>query len=86
MKDLKRKIDGALEGGKGLDPYSAAHLTEAQQVIAKALDSNFIYNIPRSFVGFGGGMIILGAEKDAKPLVLPVEEPAPLPETVPESK
>lgn len=86
LKDLKRKIDGALEGGKGLDPYSAAHLTEAQQVIAKALDSNFIYNMPRSFGGGGGGMIILGAEKDAKPLVLPVEEPAPVPETVPESK
>ena len=54
--ELHPKIAKALEKPETLDPYSAAHLTEAQLRITKALDSQFIYNIKDAG---GGGVISL---------------------------
>lgn len=45
LRELKADIDKDLEAGdKALDPYSKAHLYEASQRIAKALDAIYIYN------------------------------------------
>lgn len=59
LKDLKKKIDGILAGGSAMDPYSAAHLTECQLRITKALDAIYIYNQPQAGGG-GMGPIIFG--------------------------
>ncbi len=78
LKDLKRKIDGSLEGGKGLDPYSTAHLSEAQQLIGKALNSSYIYNMPASFGAMGGGSSFFFLEKsDGSVSVRPIVEETP---------
>ncbi len=62
LRDIKRKIDNSLQSRDALDSYSLAHLSEAETRIAKALDGQYIYNMPRNF---GGGMLplfILGEE------------------------
>ncbi len=89
LKDIKRRIDGALENGK-LDTYSAAHLNDAQHLISKALDANYVYNMPKSFGGVGGGpFITFGAEAAVQPqptveptvpVVVP-QQPTSIPET-----
>ncbi len=81
LKDIKRRIDGALENGK-LDTYSAAHLNDAQHLISKALDANYVYNMPKSFGGVGGGpFITFGAEAAVQPQ--PIVEPS-VPVVVPQ--
>ena len=78
LKELKRKIDATLEGRNALDPYSLAHLGEAQTRIAKAIDAIYVYNMPSSFGGgFGGQIIFLG--QDGQPV------PTPKPDSEPES-
>ena len=51
LKALNERLDNAIKGK--LDAYSMAHLTEAKQTISKALDADYIYNLPKSF---GGGL------------------------------
>ncbi len=48
LRDLQKKIDGVLnDGGAGrIDDYTRAHLQESSVRIAKALDANYIYNLP----------------------------------------
>ncbi len=75
LKDIKRRIDAALEGKAGLDPYSVAHLTESQLRIAKALDAIYVYN-QSSAVGGGSQVIIFG--QDAIPSPSPVKQDAPI--------
>jgi hypothetical protein len=60
LKELKRKLDATLEGRSGLDPYSLAHLSEAQQRIAKALDAIYVYNMPSSMGGGRGSIFTIG--------------------------
>jgi hypothetical protein len=76
LKDIKRKIDSTLEARVGLDAYSIAHLTEAQSRIAKALDGQFIYNMPKSFGGNQILHLMLGREESAPPNY-PPSEPIP---------
>jgi hypothetical protein len=57
IKELKKKIDAVLAGGSAMDPYSAAHLTECQLRITKALDAIYIYNQPQAGGGRSGPMI-----------------------------
>ncbi len=64
LKDIKRKIDATLEAGVGLDPYSKAHLSAVQTRIQKAVDGQFIYNMPKNFGGGRSSFIILGEEAD----------------------
>jgi hypothetical protein len=45
LRDLKDRISKALEQKGMLDPYSAAHLTEAQLRIEKALEAQYIYEV-----------------------------------------
>lgn len=59
LKDLKKKLDALLAGGSAMDPYSAAHLTECQLRITKALDAIYVYNQPQAGGG-GSGPIIFG--------------------------
>ena len=66
LKDIKRKIDNALEARAGLDAYSVAHLSEAQSRIGKALDGQFIYNMPKSFGGTQILQLMLGKEGQVK--------------------
>jgi hypothetical protein len=49
--------------GATADPYTLAHLTEARDLIKKALDAQVIYNAKE--IGRGGGMpfIIFGQEE-----------------------
>ena len=44
LSELKESIDGVLDTGKTLDPYTKAHLHEASKRIEKALDADYIYN------------------------------------------
>ncbi len=45
LTDLKSKISGSLQAGvNSLDPYTKAHLSEAEQRITKALDASYVYN------------------------------------------
>ena len=45
LTDLKEKIATALkDNADSLDPYTKAHLREAEQRITKALDADYIYN------------------------------------------
>ena len=67
LRDLKRKIDATLEGN-ALDPYSLAHLGEAQQRIAKAIDAIYVYNMPTSFGGGGTQTFIFGQEGQPVPI------------------
>jgi hypothetical protein len=76
LRELKRKIDATLEGRNSLDPYSLAHLGEAQQRIAKAIDAIYVYNMPENL---GSGMLRflqLGQEGAATQTV-PVVTPSP---------
>ncbi len=76
LKEIKRKIDNALEARAGLDAYSVAHLTDAQSRIGKALDGQFIYNMPKSFGGSQIFQLLLGKEEPAPPSY-PPSEPIP---------
>jgi len=70
LKELKKKIDAILAGGSPMDPYSAAHLTESQLRITKALDAIYIYNQPQA--GGGGlGPIIFGNVAPGQPAIEP---------------
>lgn len=73
LKDLKRKLDATIDARNALDPYSIAHLNEAQQRIAKAIDAIYVYNMPSSMGGGGGGIFIFGQE-DNEPKVQTVDE------------
>ncbi len=47
LRDLKTKIGTVLkDNADSLDPYTKAHLTEAEQRITKALDADYVYNQP----------------------------------------
>ena len=73
LKDLKRKLDATLEGRSGLDPYSLAHLSEAQQRIAKALDAIYVYNMPSS-MGSGRGNVITIGQQEGKTVITDSQE------------
>jgi hypothetical protein len=45
LRDIKDRTAKALEQKGMLDPYSAAHLTEVQLRIEKALDAQYIYDV-----------------------------------------
>ena len=78
LKDLKRKIDATVEARNALDPYSVAHLSEAQQRIVKAIDAIYVYNMPSSFGGGSGTFIILGQDGEpAKSQPIAVEPELP---------
>ena len=62
LKELKRKLDATLEGRNSLDPYSLAHLGEAQTRIVKAIDAIYVYNMPSSFGGGGGSFQLFGLD------------------------
>jgi hypothetical protein len=66
LRDLKRQIDGVVEARTGLDSYSVAHLTEASSRIAKAIDGQFIYNLPKNFGRTMPTVLILG-QPEASP-------------------
>ena len=51
LREIKGKIGFTLENKANIDPYSAAHLSEAQVRIDKALDAQYIYNVNQ----MGGG-------------------------------
>lgn len=55
LRDLNEKIGTTLKGNKAnrLDAYTRAHLSEAEALIAKSIDSQYIYNA--NDIG-GGGM------------------------------
>jgi len=56
LRELNKNIKSALETS-GLDPYTVAHLTEANVRIEKALDAQYIYNT-NAFGGGGGGFFL----------------------------
>jgi len=61
LRELKDRIVKALEQKGLLDPYTLAHLTEAQVRIDKALDAQYIYNT-NDLRGRSQGTIIYGHE------------------------
>jgi hypothetical protein len=63
---LKRQIDSVVEARASLDSYSAAHLTEASARIAKAIDGQFIYNLPKNFGRNTPTLLILGQPEGAE--------------------
>src|SRR5262249_23931515 len=58
LRELSGKIDKTIKS-RGLDAYTAAHLSEAKVRIDKALDAQYIYNMP-SFGSGGMPMYIFG--------------------------
>ena len=65
LRRLNSDIKGALDRRSKLDPYTVAHLQDAQSIITRALDSQFIYNT--SDIGGGGMssmMMMFGEERD----------------------
>lgn len=80
LREINRKIANTLEAREALDPYSQAHLSEAANRITRALEGQYIYNMPKNL---GGGMmpiIILGEENQAVPndynAAFPAEAPS----------
>lgn len=71
LKEVKRRIDAALEGKAGLDPYSVAHLTECQLRITKAIDAIYVYN---QTSGGGGGSQILVFGQNVPATVAPASQ------------
>jgi hypothetical protein len=66
LRDIKAKIAATMENKANMDPYSVAHLSEAQVRIEKALDAQYIYNAGN--LG-GGGLpsILFLREQNAEP-------------------
>jgi hypothetical protein len=66
LRAAKTRIEEYLKkAGDKLDPYSRAHLSEAQQQISKVLDAQYIYNANK--IGgrsSGPTRIIIGTEQD----------------------
>jgi len=64
LRELQRKIDGLLaDGGAGrLDDYTKAHLEESSIRIAKALDAQYIYNLP-AFPDLSGLQLLFGQQQ-----------------------
>jgi hypothetical protein len=72
LTDLKAQISTCLKDGReNLDPYSRAHLTEAEQRITKALDAHYIYNQPQSVMQ--SFPFVIGQPTDQAPSSEPVE-------------
>jgi hypothetical protein len=67
LRQLSDKIAGQLKNSSKLDPYTLAHLTEANVRITKALDAQYIYNAG----GLGGGGMPMIYFREG-------EEPSPL--------
>ena len=55
LRELSDKIEHLLgNGGRTVDPYTIAHLSEAKVRITKSLDADYIYNTDD--MGGGGGL------------------------------
>jgi hypothetical protein len=63
LHDLKDRIAKAMEQKGMLDPYTLAHLAEAQVRIDKALDAQFIYNAG-DMRGRSSGQIFYGQNRE----------------------
>ncbi len=75
LSDLKDKIAATVkDNADSLDPYTKAHLREAEQRISKALDADYIYNqaapAPLNLSA------LFGQETDARPVVPDQPNPA----------
>ncbi len=57
LRELDKKIKESVENPGRLDPYTLAHLSEANVRIEKALDAQYIYNT-NAFGGMGGGFLL----------------------------
>lgn len=73
LRDIRGKIAGVMENKANMDPYSIAHLSEAQVRIEKALDAQYIYNAGQ----LGGGrlpqILFIREPQSPQPAVAPVE-------------
>jgi hypothetical protein len=58
-----------MEQKANMDPYSLAHLSEAQVRIDKALDAQFIYNAGSLGGSRGGGIFFLKEPQAPAPVV-----------------
>ncbi len=64
LRELSDKIEHLLgNGGRTVDPYTIAHLSEAKVRITKSLDADYIYNTDD--IGGGGGMPFMFFEPDS---------------------
>jgi hypothetical protein len=66
LRDLKDRIAKALEQKGMLDPYSVAHLSEAQLRIEKALEAQYIYEVGGMQMS-GSSYIIIGQPAETDP-------------------
>ena len=57
MRKNLEKVRKLMEAGEKLDPYTMAHLGDAEAALEKALDAEFIYNANQ--IGGGGGPVRL---------------------------
>jgi hypothetical protein len=65
LRELKDKINAALDHNGKLDPYTSSHLAEASIRIEKALEADYIYNT--NDIGGGGNVILmLGREEQGE--------------------
>jgi hypothetical protein len=75
LRQLKEKLAKCMDQKANMDPYSLAHLSEAQVRIDKALDAQFIYNAGAMGGRGGGGIIFLKEPQTQAPAPLVPQEP-----------
>uniref|UniRef100_UPI003568519A zinc-dependent metalloprotease n=1 Tax=Novipirellula sp. TaxID=2795430 RepID=UPI003568519A len=64
LKELQKRIDASLKScGKKMDAYSRAHLSEASERIARALEAGYTYGNGQARRG-GGLMLLFGEEAE----------------------
>ena len=67
LRDLEGRVNGVLDSGARVDPYTKAHLQEVAVRIEKALDADYIYNTEDISSGGGFPSFLFGQGADAQP-------------------
>jgi hypothetical protein len=67
LRGIKKKVEHGLEHRGTIDPYSMAHLSEADLRIEKALEAQYIYNADDIGGGGYGSIIFFGEDGKAPP-------------------
>jgi hypothetical protein len=66
LRQLKEKLDGVLfpAAQARMDPYTLAHLTDAQALVTKALEAQYVYNAGGGGMPLGLGLFLQPTESE----------------------
>jgi hypothetical protein len=65
LTEIHQDIEDMLARRSRLDDYTVAHLSNAHEIISRAMDSQYIYNASDMSSGGSGGMMFFGLENEA---------------------